>query len=567
MKLRSVVWCALIVLLPAVLLVSCSRKEEGWVAKANGEEISADQFRERYAQYLKATGIRDNIVARKQVLGNMINETLIFQELARLGLDRDPVSLSRLEEIRLQAILDEYTKRITVDTITVSEQELKKEFRAYTTKASARYLYAKTKEEALRLKEALLHGSSFESLARKVFSDPGLANNGGYLGVFGWGEMEPALEQAAFELPVGEVSEPVRLKIGYALVKVETRVRQPLASEYDYAKVKEKLERAVKERKTAEEIRSLTERVVTELQPAFDQRGVAVALHIWPRVSSYVRDIEEAPRLALSPDSSATPLLSYAGGTWTVGEFLSRAVHTSARQQRRVHGEAGIEDVAKGLLARDVLLGRAEKEHLEEVTAVKEQVRKLRDDYLLRRWASNVEDTVDARGWSEDALRARYDRDRAQYVDPPLVNVGEILVRTRGEAETMVHRLRAGAQFASLARTRSIRLWAAKRGGELGFGSKADFGVMGEKFFAARTGDILGPAFVDPYWGVFKILGRKEGRQIEFAEARERIVESLNSEERQRALVRAVDKLRGAGKVDTQMHTLEFIELSNESQH
>ena len=61
----------------------------------------------------------------------------------------------------------------------------------------------------------------FEEAAKKYSQDPGSAQQGGDLGYFGRGVMDPAFEKAAFSLEKGKVSEPVRSQFGYHLIRVE----------------------------------------------------------------------------------------------------------------------------------------------------------------------------------------------------------------------------------------------------------------------------------------------------------------------------------------------------------
>ncbi len=64
-------------------------------------------------------------------------------------------------------------------------------------------------------------GKDFAELARAQSEDPGSAKQGGDLGFFGRGVMDPAFEQAVFELAKGDVSEPVRSSFGFHLIKLE----------------------------------------------------------------------------------------------------------------------------------------------------------------------------------------------------------------------------------------------------------------------------------------------------------------------------------------------------------
>lgn len=83
-----------------------------------------------------------------------------------------------------------------------------------------------TAQQAARKKaEAVLkrlqQGESFEKVAKEVSEDSGSARQGGDLGFFGRGVMDPAFEKAAFSLKsVGELSEPILSKFGYHIIKL-----------------------------------------------------------------------------------------------------------------------------------------------------------------------------------------------------------------------------------------------------------------------------------------------------------------------------------------------------------
>jgi len=61
---------------------------------------------------------------------------------------------------------------------------------------------------------------SFEKVAKETSEDPGSKEKGGDLGLFSKGMMVPEFESVAFELPVGQLSEPVLTGFGYHLIKV-----------------------------------------------------------------------------------------------------------------------------------------------------------------------------------------------------------------------------------------------------------------------------------------------------------------------------------------------------------
>jgi peptidyl-prolyl cis-trans isomerase C len=83
---------------------------------------------------------------------------------------------------------------------------------------AVKHILVKEKFEAEDLLKKLAEGVSFEELASKYSSCPSSAR-GGDLGTFGRGRMVPAFDTAAFDLEVGQVSEPVRTQFGYHLIQ------------------------------------------------------------------------------------------------------------------------------------------------------------------------------------------------------------------------------------------------------------------------------------------------------------------------------------------------------------
>jgi peptidyl-prolyl cis-trans isomerase SurA len=81
----------------------------------------------------------------------------------------------------------------------------------------------RTLAKAEEVRRLALDGRDFAALAKQFSEGPG-ADKGGEIGVFGRGEMEKALDQAAFALRPGQVSEPVRTDAGFHLLRVDERI-------------------------------------------------------------------------------------------------------------------------------------------------------------------------------------------------------------------------------------------------------------------------------------------------------------------------------------------------------
>jgi len=82
---------------------------------------------------------------------------------------------------------------------------------------------AEAAQNALSILDKLKKGADFAETAKKYSNDPGTAKLGGDLGFFQRGRMVPEFDKAAFELPVGKLSDLVKSNYGWHIIKVEEK--------------------------------------------------------------------------------------------------------------------------------------------------------------------------------------------------------------------------------------------------------------------------------------------------------------------------------------------------------
>jgi peptidyl-prolyl cis-trans isomerase SurA len=126
--------------------------------------------------------------------------------------------------------------------------------------------------EAARLKAVALMGEAkkagvdFAELAKKKSEGPS-ASDGGDLGFFRRGVMVAEFEKAAFGLPVGGISEPIRTKFGWHVVKVEERrAVAPRPFEEVKEQLRDKLLRGQLERYTEQYVKELRAGAVVDVK-------------------------------------------------------------------------------------------------------------------------------------------------------------------------------------------------------------------------------------------------------------------------------------------------------------
>ncbi|HBL17596.1 MAG: hypothetical protein A2X36_08665 [Elusimicrobia bacterium GWA2_69_24] len=198
------------------------------------EGITWDTFRERIRRQLK---IRKVVEVKVAALVKDVDEKAqraAFDKL-KFVVQGDTSVVKGMEPEEGQAYLafgmrlkDNHSERVHVSHILA--------------KAAAPTMVGKTQalEKAKALKKRLDGGADFYVLAQKDSDDLESAPRGGDLGWILRGWMPKAFEEAAFALPVGEVSVPVESDFGYHLIRAqEKKASESLIFEKVQAPVKE----------------------------------------------------------------------------------------------------------------------------------------------------------------------------------------------------------------------------------------------------------------------------------------------------------------------------------------
>ena len=85
-------------------------------------------------------------------------------------------------------------------------------------KVHCAHILVKTEQEAKGVLEQLNKGASFSKLAAEKSSCPS-KKRGGDLGIFSRGQMVREFEVVAFALNKGQISQPIKTKFGWHIIK------------------------------------------------------------------------------------------------------------------------------------------------------------------------------------------------------------------------------------------------------------------------------------------------------------------------------------------------------------
>ena len=535
-------WIVLII--PFMTACQSNKNEKLTLAKVENLSVTLGDFRHRLNNILLYT-TQDNAEIRDAVLQNLINEKVLIHEAIKREYDKSDDFIFERKRFEFDAILNSFRDNIATKRVNVTEEDVKKAFALKNEQVRARILYAPTEEKAQLYYQQLQNGASFEQLAKTAFQDPRLAENGGDLGYFSWEDQDLPFSEAAQQLKVNEISKPVLTRNGWYVIKVEDRFLPPL-SDLDYHKEYKNVKWIVTHRKKAKAVREYTNDLLKELDISFNQPVLNHLMRQVPLAGTTNSTSFEQYGL----DSNET-IATVNGVPWTLNMFYDKAQWTSYRQRKSVKDKKSLERFLEGLILRDILLEKAYAAGIQNQKGILQYVQNQCDLYLIEKMNNIITDTVLI---NDQQAREYYNQFKKQFVFQKEVNVREILVDSEEKAKDLLTRIRQGEKFADLAQKYSLRKWAAKRQGELGFGTKSNYGIHGDDIFSMKISEIRGPLKTKGYYSLVKVIDIREARPKTFEQARPEIEKQLIEEKKRNVLLDTIEKMRQDLKIEYDMN-------------
>jgi len=237
----------------------------------------ADVLADPYRVYAKSTG-------RKQFADQIAKVLVLAEEARRRKLDEKP-GFQLQSRYRSEELLASFAQTAIDEGIRIDDAALHafyEEHKADYARVHARHILIRvqnspaplkpggrdlTDAEALAKARELLQrikaGEDFAKAAAAESDDAGSAMNSGDLGWFYRGQVAPSLEDAAFQLQPGQVSEPVKSPLGYHIIRMEGREFK------SFDEVKADIEKMLRPEKMLKALDDLQKSVKIDYNPAF----------------------------------------------------------------------------------------------------------------------------------------------------------------------------------------------------------------------------------------------------------------------------------------------------------
>ncbi|MDO4594148.1 MAG: peptidylprolyl isomerase [Tissierellia bacterium] len=226
------------------------------VALVNGESISKDDYKNELNFY-------KSMMAAQQGLKDSVVQMMVQDKLIKDDLAKNKIKVTKNEindkfnelvknmggEEKFDKMLEDYDMSVDSYKDTVEKDLMyqkhkdwyKKEHKATEKdietyfndhkdeliEVKASHILVDDEKTAKEVKQKLDNGEDFSDLAKEYSKDSANAENGGELGFFKKSEMAQEFADKAFDMKVGEISDPVKTDFGYHIIKVEERKDNP----------------------------------------------------------------------------------------------------------------------------------------------------------------------------------------------------------------------------------------------------------------------------------------------------------------------------------------------------
>jgi peptidyl-prolyl cis-trans isomerase D len=145
--------------------------------------------------------------------------------------------------------------------------------------------------------------------------------------------------------------------------------------------------------------------------------------------------------------------------------------------------------------------------------------------------SASIENVLSSEAVSEDDLRAAYAKDVDRFQQPERRRVRHILVADEKAAASLLGRLRAGEDFAALAKASSTDAVSAAQGGDLGISERGAFvAAFADAAFTAKVGELRGPVKTEFGYHIIRVDSIEPSHSKSFDEVRGELEASLKNE-------------------------------------
>ena len=387
----------------------------------------------------------------------------------------------------------------------------------------------KIRSQLNRIRNRIMHGESFDVLARKFSKDSLTAGKGGDLGFIKWGGkvFSPEIYNVVFKMKTGEISHPLPAKDGYRLIKVDKTRKVHLPPYTDF---RSKIRQSIFD-KNRKQLYETSQRLLKKFKKTYSVKYNDENLD--DLLSKINKERQESKGKSVNiikfkyvdGKDRVKPLVEYQGGEFTTGQFVDRFRKMNPFKSPSLNSKEQVEKYLERLYPADLVILWGYDRGYQKAKKVRKDLAKKKDDLILSKTIrENVDEKIDV---SEEQCRQFYQKNASKYYTPVTFKIQEILVKNKKDADKVYAMALKKQNFNTLVKKYNTRSSTKNKNGILGYINKNQYGEIGKTAARLKVGDISKPVKMGMSYSVFKVLDIRPGKEKAFKQVHNQIKAEL----------------------------------------
>jgi parvulin-like peptidyl-prolyl isomerase len=512
------------------------------LAIVNGERITLDdlskELRRIHSGQMEAH--RSNYSMEK-LINKLVNDHLMIQDAHLLELEQEPKFQKKIEAFQLKEAAKKLLQEMLPDTFSVNDDEVNHFFEEEFKQYRFAIVSVPNKELADSLILVVKHGGDIKKLAKQYSVDM-YRYRGGDRGFVRWIDIENLIKNQADSIEVGQVRGPY---VNHDVFSFFQLLDMKPANPEELAANKAEIISILKMRKRQMVLNQFLENL---------RKPYAISID-----NNALESLKKSHKPSISLDDPG-PILAKVGKA----QITARDYYHKLMMRGMWSSEISLDTVIKGTideLINDKLVElEAVKEGLLDEPEVVEDAKNYQDSLLVMTY---IEQVVNPKiNVTEAEIDSFYEANRENYRGASEVVINQITVADKSTADSLMTRLKAGADFGWLAKTYSTDDYADKSGYYGSVSTDVFPESIRKEVESCALGDILGPYRVEDGYMIFKISDRTPGKILELSSTAENIKQILYQQHFNQVLNETLESLRNASQITLNQKVIDHLAIS-----
>lgn len=389
-------------------------------------------------------------------------------------------------------------------------------------------------EDSLRQKATDVYnrirkGESYLEMARQFSEDPKTAFNGGLMGVIQYTRSDDPVLNTVFSMKAGAVSEPVRNKSGFHILKVE-EIQPKERLPYDKAKdqIRGQLERERRSLLTDKE-KQYVDRLRTKSGFAWSEPGVDSLLAHFKGSRQFFREElrDSLRRLPESVRKAELARFKDRNKTITTETIIQRLDEKGFINGVNIGTREALTNTIDRWVMTDLLIASAERSGLAGHDLVKQRTRRMMERLMID--SLNVREIWGSIRPDSAAVKAHYEAFLdSLYSEPRQAQIQEVLVNDKALAKRILRETEGRWDLRLFPKQYTVRPGMKERNGIFDLKPVSQYGELAPHLLNAKRGDTGGPIEMkNGQYSVFKVLSKREKKARPFKNVETRVRQDL----------------------------------------